>query len=64
MEDFVTPQQPPAVSLATRRLQILRDIGARLIEDRQTISPMKCANMVRHVLTYMGPCLPRENILL
>ena len=63
MQDLVAPQPAPAVSLATHRLQILRDIGTRLIEDRHTISPVKCANMVRHVLTYMAPCLARDNIL-
>ena len=37
----------------------LKQIQQKLQED----AIMKCANMVRHVLTYMGPCLARENIL-
>ena len=51
MQDLVASQPAPAVSLAAHRLQILRDIGTRLID------------MVRHVLTYMAPCLARDNIL-
>ena len=54
---------PVGISVAEHRLEVLHSEAAMILEDMETVSGAKVANMCGHVMTYMHRCSTRRDII-
>ena len=55
---------PPGISRAEHHLRVLNNLSTTILDDQNTISGLKVANMAGNVMTYMHRCSTQQDIVL